>query len=226
MFELEKFQENYAEVQAEIAHLNLVDDPQLLIVTKYLKAEDMEKLYQAGYRRFGENRPNDLLKKQAQLPYSDIEWHFIGRLQTRPVRKIIDSIDYLHSLDRPSLAEEIQKRRQEPLDCFLQVNVTGEETKTGVQVDQVDQAVDRLAAFDKIRLVGLMTMARHDDTDSQIQETFSRLREAQENVAQQEIPHAPCQSLSMGMSNDYLIAAKEGTSILRLGSRLYQGMSL
>lgn len=197
----------------------------LVAVTKTVGPLTMASLYDLGQRHFGENRPQVLLEKQAALAHlPQIVWHFIGHLQTRQVKSIIDKIDYLHSLDRQSLADEIQKRSPKLVNCFVQVNVSGEESKSGIHPDQVLPWIHSLKDHDKIRIVGLMTMAPQHASPDQITAYFSQLKALQEEVAKQEWLHAPCTETSMGMSGDYELAVKEGASFVRIGSTLFEGV--
>ncbi|MBG9982717.1 YggS family pyridoxal phosphate-dependent enzyme [Aerococcaceae bacterium DSM 111020] len=214
--------QNVQQINKNIQEINA--NAQLVAVTKYVGEEEMRELLEAGMCHFGENRVAALREKQSLLEdVSDsIQWHFIGNLQTRAVKDVINQIDYLHSLDRLKLAKEIQKRANHTIQCFLQVNVSGEESKSGIHPAQIDEIIEQMAAFDKIHINGLMTMAPIDATDSELQEYFAELKSLQENIAAKKIPHAPCTELSMGMSRDYLIALEEGATYVRIGSALYQ----
>ncbi|WP_314197682.1 YggS family pyridoxal phosphate-dependent enzyme [Abiotrophia defectiva] len=197
--------------------------PQLVAVSKTVGADQIQALYDLGQRHFGENRYPALLEKQAALAQTapDIVWHFIGRVQTRQVKEFINQIDYLHALDRFDLAKEIQKRADHPIKCFLQVNVSGEESKTGYEPEQVFAAIEQLAPYDKIEIVGLMTMAPADALEGELHFFFKTLKHLQLLVQEAGYPHAPCTELSMGMSQDYTIATEEGASFLRVGSALF-----
>ncbi|WP_454927712.1 YggS family pyridoxal phosphate-dependent enzyme [Abiotrophia defectiva] len=197
--------------------------PQLIAVSKTVGADQIQALYDLGQRHFGENRYPALLEKQATLAQTapDIVWHFIGRVQTRQVKEFINQIDYLHALDRFDLAKEIQKRADHPIKCFLQVNVSGEESKTGYEPEQVFAAIEQLAPYDKIEIVGLMTMAPADALEGELHFFFKTLKHLQLLVQEAGYPHAPCTELSMGMSQDYTIATEEGASFLRVGSALF-----
>lgn len=198
----------------------------LVAVTKTVESDVIRDLYDLGLSNFGENRPNVLADKLVELKdlRDQINWHFIGNLQSRQVKTIINDIDYLHSLDRMSLAKEIQKRADHTIKAFLQVNVSGEDSKSGFQPDQVEKAVEEMAAYDKIQIIGLMTMAPIDATEDELKQYFSQLKELQEKIAQQNYNHAPCSELSMGMSQDYPIAVREGATFVRIGSAIYQGL--
>ncbi|MCY7225594.1 YggS family pyridoxal phosphate-dependent enzyme [Abiotrophia defectiva] len=197
--------------------------PQLVAVSKTVGADRIQALYDLGQRHFGENRYLALLEKQSALAQTapDIVWHFIGRVQTRQVKEFINQIDYLHALDRFDLAKEIQKRADHPIKCFLQVNVSGEESKTGYEPEQVFAAIEQLAPYDKIEIVGLMTMAPADALEGELHFFFKTLKHLQLLVQEAGYPHAPCTELSMGMSQDYTIATEEGASFLRVGSALF-----
>ena len=197
--------------------------PQLIAVSKTVGADQIQALYDLGHRHFGENRYHALLEKQAALAQTapDIVWHFIGRVQTRQVKEFINQIDYLHALDRFDLAKEIQKRADHPIKCFLQVNVSGEESKTGYEPEQVFAAIEQLAPYDKIEIVGLMTMAPADALEGELHFFFKTLKHLQLLVQEAGYPHAPCTELSMGMSQDYTMATEEGASFLRVGSALF-----
>ena len=197
--------------------------PQLVAVSKTVGADQIQALYDLGQRHFGENRYPALIEKQAALAQTtpDIVWHFIGRVQTRQVKEFINQIDYLHALDRFDLAKEIQKRADHPIKCFLQVNISGEESKTGYEPEQVFAAIEQLAPYDKIEIVGLMTMAPADALEGELHFFFKTLKHLQLLVQEAGYPHAPCTELSMGMSQDYTIATEEGASFLRVGSALF-----
>lgn len=196
----------------------------LIAVTKYIESDVLRKMVDSGISKVAENRTESLLEKQEELGElsQSIEWHFVGRLQTRPVRKIINQIDYLHSLDRMSLIKEVNKRAEQPVKCFLQVNVSGEEQKAGFKPEEVLSVVEELKNSPNIYLLGLMTMAPHEESEEQLREHFSALKTLQEEVAELNLDYAPCLELSMGMSNDYEIAIQEGATMVRVGRMLFK----
>lgn len=200
----------------------------LVAVTKTVSPEWMRHLYQQGIQCFAENRTQTLIEKQAALKdmCPRIEWHFIGRLQTRQVKDVINHIDYLHSLDRLNLAKEIDKRARKEVRCFVQVNVSGESTKAGVQPENVLTMIEALAQYPKICVVGLMTMAPFEASQAAIRQQFHQLKLLQQMVANHQFPHAPCTELSMGMSQDYPVAVQEGATFIRVGSAFFEGLDL
>ncbi|WP_167374903.1 YggS family pyridoxal phosphate-dependent enzyme [Gottfriedia luciferensis] len=215
--------QNYERISEQIKAAKILanrnDDVTLIAVTKEVSADVAKEVLAEGIMQLGENRFEGLKDKQEQIQ-DDVVWHFIGSLQTRKVKDIIHRIDYLHSLDRLSLAEEIQKRATEPLKCFLQVNVSGEESKHGLDPSEVLEFARQLAEFDKVKVVGLMTMAPFTENELIIRNSFKGLKELQEKVKELQIANIPCTELSMGMSNDFEIAIEEGASFIRIGTDL------
>lgn len=209
--------------QVEKVRISLVDYPNVKIVaaTKYVGIDETREVVEAGIKDIGENRAESLLEKYEALSDLDITWHFFGVLQARKVRSIIDKIDYLHSLDSYSTANEINKRRKEPLKCFVQVNISEESTKSGLDPSKVVNFIKGLSKYDKIEVVGLMTIAKLTFDDVLLENYFIRMRRLQEQIQALNLPYAPCTELSMGMSNDYLLAVKYGATMVRLGRTIF-----
>lgn len=195
------------------------DEVTVIAVTKQVSEERTQNVLDQGIIHLGENRPEGLLAKQHKIPQGAV-WHFIGNVQSRKVKEIIDRVDYVHSLDRLSLAKEIQKRAVEPVDCFVQVNVSGEDSKSGVSPAETQRFIESLSGYDKIRVVGLMTMAPLTEDQETIRSVFKELRELRDQLAAVKMQHAPVTKLSMGMSNDYRIAIEEGATHVRIGTAL------
>ena len=147
-------------------------------------------------------------------------WHFIGTLQSRKVKEVVEIFDYIHSLDRLSLAKEIEKRATKKIKCFIQVNVSGEKTKHGLEPSELIPFVNELQPFSKIEIVGLMTMAPNEDDPENTRPFFRQLKQLQLEVKQLQLDYAPCDELSMGMSNDFQVAIEEGATFIRLGTSL------
>ncbi|KGR87621.1 YggS family pyridoxal phosphate-dependent enzyme [Lysinibacillus odysseyi] len=191
----------------------------IVAVTKQVDVARTKEVLEAGLVHLGENRPEGLHTKQEQIK-SGAHWHYIGTLQTRKVKQIINTIDFLHSLDRLSLAEEIEKRAEKPVKCFIQANVSGEESKHGLVYEEVIPFIKQLASYSKIEVVGLMTMAPNTEDEDVIREVFRELKKLQQEVVALQLAYAPCTELSMGMSNDYEIAIEEGATFVRIGTAL------
>ncbi|MRX73320.1 YggS family pyridoxal phosphate-dependent enzyme [Bacillus lacus] len=191
----------------------------IIAVTKYVSVERAKEAAAAGITALGENRAEGLLEKYEALG-SEAQWHFIGSLQTRKVKEIIDKVTYIHSVDRLSLAREISKRAAKPIKCFVQVNTSGEESKSGLQPDETVSFIESLQEYEHIEVAGLMTMAPLTDDEEVLRNCFSSLRKLRDAVNALQLKHAPCTELSMGMSNDYKIAVEEGATFVRIGSAL------
>jgi PLP dependent protein len=191
----------------------------IIAVTKYVSIDRTKEAVEAGVVHLGENRDEGFLEKREAIGDKPI-WHFIGSLQTRKVKNVINKIDYLHSLDRLSLASEIQKRATKKVKCFIQVNVSGENAKHGLNPQELMGFLKGLEPFTLIEVVGLMTMAPLTEESEIIRKNFSDLKELQKNVQALGLSYAPCNELSMGMSNDYEIAIEEGATYIRLGTSL------
>lgn len=209
----ENIQQACEKAGRERAEVNVV------AVTKSVSAMRASEVLEAGFKHLGENRAEGLAAKQQEMA-ADIVWHYIGNIQSRKVREIVDNVSYLHSLSRMSIVKEIQKRANETLDCFVQVNISGEDSKSGVSPEELDEFIREVRNYDKVRIVGLMTMAPNTDDTALIRSIFSKLRELRDSLSAQNLAHAPCTELSMGMSNDYSIAIEEGATFIRIGTAL------
>lgn len=218
--------ENLAKIQADINEIcgRVGRDPKevnIVAVTKYVSLETTEAALNAGLSHIGENRAEAAVQKWQALQNRGI-WHFIGSLQTRKVKEITGKFDYLHSLDRLSLAKEVDKRLKDGqvMKCFVQVNVSKEESKSGLSPTEVIPFIKELVEYKGIQVVGLMTMAPFYKDPEQTRPVFQKLRELRDDVHSLKLEHAPCTELSMGMSNDYRIAVEEGATFIRIGSAL------
>ncbi|OXS63331.1 hypothetical protein B0G93_103157 [Bacillus sp. V-88] len=195
------------------------EDVNIVAVTKYVSIDRAEEAVEAGLLHLGENRDEGLISKWDVLR-DKARWHFIGSLQSRKVKNIIDKVSYIHSLDRLSLAKEIHKRADKPVSCFVQVNVSGEGSKHGISPGEVKEFVGSLKDLSNIKVVGLMTMAPNTDDEPFLRSCFRQLKTIQEEIGSLNLPYAPCTELSMGMSNDYVIAIEEGATFIRIGTAL------
>jgi PLP dependent protein len=188
----------------------LSKDYTTVCASKYFNTDQMRLLYQKGIFHFGENRAQDLLKKMNDLNDLKITWHFIGHLQTNKVKEIINCIDYLHTLDRLNLAEMIQKYAIKPVKCFVQVNLTEENQKSGVLLPNLAQFLLEIKKYDKIEVIGLMTIGKDNDLGA-TEAAFEKL--------DQLASHYQLALRSMGMSYDYELAVKHHATHLRIGRK-------
>jgi PLP dependent protein len=195
------------------------DDVKLIAVTKYVSIERAQEALEAGVNHLGENRDEGLLAKWEVIKDKP-SWHFIGSLQKRKVKNIIDKVEYIHSLDRLSLAEEINKRAKQKIKCLVQVNISGEESKHGLTSEEAIVFIESLRPYENISVEGLMTMAPFTNEEHVIRDCFRKLRKLRDQVQSLHLSFAPCTELSMGMSNDFQIAIEEGATMIRIGTAL------
>jgi pyridoxal phosphate enzyme (YggS family) len=195
-------------------------------VTKYVDLEATKRVLDLGLDHIGESRVQDALPKQAELGKRGV-WHFIGHLQRNKVKDVIGRFHYLHSLDRFSLAEEIDRRvrqkGEKPLRSFIQVNVSGEESKYGIDPGELEEFALEVANLSTIEVVGLMTMAPVAENPEEVRPVFRELKRLQEKLQRLNQPRLQVPHLSMGMSQDFDIAIEEGATWIRLGSVLVGG---
>lgn len=206
--------------QLSFVRSTLPEGVKLVAVSKTHPAEAIRAAYDAGHRVFGESRPQELREKHEALP-KDIEWHMIGHLQTNKVREVVGNVTLIQSVSSLHLAEAISKRgvsHDVTSDVLLEVNVSGEESKSGFSPDEVRAALDDILALPALRVRGLMTMAPAHDMDA-ARRTFSGLRELRDELASRSGLELPV--LSCGMSDDFPIAVEEGSTIVRLGRTVF-----
>lgn len=191
----------------------------VVAATKYFTPNEMRELYDTGINHFGENRVEAFLPKYEELQDLNVTWHFIGTLQTKKVKKVVNKIDVLHSLNTIKLAIELNKRREEVLPCFLQVNISNEENKHGFDIEEVEDVLKELSSLEKINIVGFMGMAEYTSNDDIIHKEFQKLNDLQKSI--KETLGVDIKQLSIGMSNDYKVALEHQATHLRLGSILF-----
>jgi len=180
----------------------------IICASKYYSIEEMKQLHLKGINHFGENRTDVFLNKYHALKDVSNNWHFIGHLQRNKAKDVLPLIDYLHTLESLKLAEVIQKIRTHPLKCFIQVNATQEPQKYGVLLKDVTSFYNELKKYDKIQVVGLMSMGKLDD-EHHTRRAFQACAQLSQSLS---LPF-----VSMGMTDDYQIAIEEGSTHLRLG---------
>lgn len=203
------------------AHQN-PEDINVISVTKYVDAGIAGALMETGLTHIAENRVDKFLDKYESLKNKDLIWHLIGSLQRRKVKSVINLVDYFHALDSVSLAEEIQKRAKHPIKCFLQVNISEEESKHGFTISELPQVIEELAQLNQIQLVGLMTMAPLGASEGTIRDIFKKANKLRLKLESENRKNMPFTELSMGMSGDYKIAIQEGATFVRIGSSFFK----
>ena len=203
------------------ANRNL-DAVSVIAVTKYVDVQTAEALLPLGIHHIGENRVDKFLEKYQALKDYPVTWHLIGTLQRRKVKEVIPYVDYFHALDSLKLAQEIQKRRDQVIKCFLQVNISGEESKHGFSKEELLELLPELAKLDQIEYVGLMTMAPFEADSEKLKEIFKETQALQAEIREKQIPNMPMTELSMGMSRDFKEAIQFGSTFVRIGTAFFK----
>ncbi|WP_352169734.1 YggS family pyridoxal phosphate-dependent enzyme [Proteiniborus sp. MB09-C3] len=206
------------------------DDIIMVAVTKTVDVDRINEAIELGVTDIGENKVQEIQDKYQKIN-SNVKWHMIGHLQSNKVKYIIDKVCMIHSLDRMSLAEEIQKRAEEhniSVDVLIQVNIAEEDSKFGLKKEEVIPFIESIRDFSRIRVKGLMTIAPYVENPEEVRFVFRDLKNLFEKIKELNIPNIDMKYLSMGMTNDYEIALEEGANIVRIGTgifgkRLYKG---
>lgn len=193
------------------------DNVKIIAATKYMNVEQTKALVEAGISCLGENRTDLFLEKYEALKDYDVEWHFFGVLQSRKIKDVVNKIDCLHSLEKLSVAMELDKRLEKTLDCFVQVNISEEPNKQGIPASKVKTFIKSLSKCQNIRVIGLMCIAKMTYDTEILEDSFAKMKKIKDEIEAMNLEYAPCHELSMGMSNDYKIALKYGATQIRLG---------
>ncbi|MBM7581975.1 pyridoxal phosphate enzyme (YggS family) [Caldicoprobacter guelmensis] len=195
----------------------------IVAVTKTVDVGRIMEAINAGICHIGENRVQEFVKKHEFIPV-DVKRHLIGTLQTNKVKYIIDKVDLIHSLDRLSLAKELDKRAaavNRVVPVLIQVNVSKEATKSGIYEEEVESFIEQLEPFEHIRVKGLMTIAPLSEDAESVRPYFARLKELFEKIKEGKYNHIDMEYLSMGMTNDFEVAIEEGANIVRIGRAIF-----
>ena len=199
---------------------NKTKTAQLIVVTKHQSIQNIKNIYEIGERNFGENKVQDLLIKQKQLP-NDIKWHLIGHLQTNKVKLIAPFIHMIQSVDSLKLIKTINRyaeQHQRIINCLIQIKIAQEDTKYGFTIEDAIQILNTniLSKYKHINIQGIMGMASFTKNKNQIREEFKILKQVFDSFQEKHT------ILSMGMSNDYILAYKSGSNMIRIGSAIFQ----
>jgi hypothetical protein len=198
----------------------------LVAVSKTKPISDLQEAYDAGQRVFGENYPQEMRDKHEVLP-KDIQWHFIGHLQTNKIKYIIDYVKLIHSIDTANLLEAVNKeakKHDRVVDCLLQFHIALEETKFGLDLDEARQLLDSEAfkQMENIRVCGVMGMGTFTDDMEEVRKEFKHLKSIFETLKKDYFAdQEQFKEISMGMSEDYPIAIEEGATLIRVGSKIF-----
>jgi hypothetical protein len=199
------------------------DSIKLLAVTKTIPTEYIIKAIDAGITMLGENYVQEAKDKIAAIG-SRAKWHMIGHLQTNKAKYVVTLFDYVHSVDRLELAQELDKRAgliNRKLNVLIEVNVSGEESKSGIPADDAPALIKQIAGLDNLAVRGLMTMAPYSNNPENSRLYFSTLRNLRDIISRQQISGIQMEELSMGMTNDFEVAIEEGATIVRIGREIF-----
>lgn len=216
-----KIKENLIRIREEIAPYT----PNIIAVTKYFDEIAIEEAYEAGLRDFGESRVIEAIEKIQKLPeeiQNNSKFHFIGHLQTNKVRKAVEHFDVIHSVDTLKVAEKISESATEIgkiQNIFLQLNNAGEVQKSGFSKEELFSDFEKISVLPNIKILGLMNMAPLGASESLLRELFHGVRTMRDELEEKFNYKLP--EMSMGMSQDYVIAAQEGATMLRIGRKLF-----
>ena len=224
-------------IQERIAHAceesnRDVDSVQLIAVTKTYPLDVIREAFDAGIRHFGENRVQELKLKSQALPGvhkgGDVFWHMIGHIQRNKAKEVIDCADFVHALDTERLAVELDRRAgaaDRKLPCLIQVNVSSEQSKFGLNPADVPDFLDKLVAFENLEIKGFMTLASPTPDPERVRPQFGLLRSILEEAKATHPGIGTFEYLSMGMSGDFEVAIQEGATHVRVGSALFGARS-
>jgi pyridoxal phosphate enzyme (YggS family) len=212
--------ENITEIEK-----GLRQETRLVAVTKTKPVEALQEAYNAGTKRFGENKVQEMASKYDVLP-KDIEWHMIGHLQSNKVKYMASFVSLIHSVDSFKLLKEINKeakKNNRTIDCLLQIYIAREETKFGLSDEEAIEILTsaELNTLTNIRIVGLMGMASNTEDETIVRSEFQSLKTLFESFKEYENAQIKMLELSMGMSGDYIIAMEEGSTLVRVGSAIF-----
>ena len=221
-----KIQQNYRKIMEDIKKYSPYPEKvKILFVSKYLNVEEHRTLIEMGYDYFGENRAQlyrDKLNEFSGEKYKNIKWDFIGRLQKNKIKYIISSVSLIHSIDSYELLEEINKKAIENnkiINGLIEINVSKEESKTGVYIEDFKKDSEKYFSMSNVKIIGFMIMAPFEASEAEINSYFSNMRDLKEEYQKK---YDYVTTLSMGMSNDYVEALKNGATIIRIGSKLFK----
>ncbi|OLS01691.1 YggS family pyridoxal phosphate-dependent enzyme [Tissierella creatinophila] len=199
------------------------DSVNIIAVTKTIDIESIQKAIELGVRDIGENRVQELMEKMNVFK-KNANYHMIGHLQTNKVKYIIDKVSLVHSLDRISLAKEMDKQAKQKdiiVDALIQVNVAEEESKFGLSVKEVIPFIEEVLNFQNINIKGLMTIAPFTNDEKLLRDIFRKMYNLKQNINDKNYENVDLEYLSMGMTNDYRIAIEEGSNMVRIGTGIF-----
>ncbi len=212
------------EISKTLNSCNRDDDVILIAVSKTVDVEQMDEALDSGIENFGENKVQEVERKYANISKKAV-WHLIGSLQTNKVKYIIETVDLIHSLDRISLAKEIDKKAKENeliMNCLIQVNISLEDSKHGLLLEDVENFIKQVSSdYKNIKILGLMGMAPFEENPEMTRPYFKKLKTLFNELSTLSLENVEMKYLSMGMTNDYKIAIEEGSNMVRIGTGIF-----
>ncbi len=199
------------------------DEVTLVAVSKTKPVEMIREAYDAGIRDFGENKVQEMMEKQEQLP-GDIRWHMIGHLQRNKVKYLIGKVHLIHSVDSLRLAQDISAqsiKNDVDTDILIEVNIAGEASKFGISRDEALTLVEQAALLPRIHIKGLMVVAPYVDDPEENRSYFKQMKQLSLDIESKNIDNATVCMLSMGMTGDYEVAIEEGATLVRVGTGIF-----
>lgn len=199
-------------------------DITVIAVSKTVESERAKEAVKAGINNLGENRVQELIKKYDELSDLDVKWHMIGHLQKNKVKYIIDKTVLIHSVESLSLAEEINKRAEKNnfvANVLIELNIGEEESKFGINEENVYDFITSMEQFENIRVLGLMTVAPFCENPEDVRWVFKKMKNIYDKISTMNLRNTEMNYLSMGMTNDYEIAIEEGSNIIRIGTAIF-----
>lgn len=220
--------ENLREVETNIALAcekagRSRDEVTLIAVSKTKPVSMLNEIYDAGIRTFGENKVQELMEKEEEMP-KDISWHLIGHLQRNKVKHVAGKVALIHSVDSYRLAEEINvqaKKNRVTVPILIEVNIAAEDTKFGVKPQETAQLIEEISSLENVRVAGLMTIAPNVQNPEDNRVHFRALKQLSVDIASKNIDNVGMKILSMGMTGDYMVAIEEGATMVRVGTGIF-----
>ena len=224
----EELQTNLAEVEKRVAEAckragRDRSEVTLIAVSKTKPVEDLQVIYDAGIRQFGENKVQELTGKIPEMP-DDIDWHLIGHLQRNKVKYIVDKVKLIHSVDSYRLAEEINiqaKKKGVVADVLIEVNAANEATKFGVRLEEAEQLCEEISHLDAVHIMGLMTIAPNVVVSEENRAIFHKIKDLSVDIDNKKFDNVDMKIISMGMTNDFEVAIEEGATHVRVGTAIF-----
>ena len=211
---------NLEEINKNLKSIDLANKVTLVAVSKQQSIDKIIQAIHVGQKIFGENYLQEAIKKIELLKEHKLEWHFIGPIQSNKCKLIAKNFSWVHTVDRLKIARRINEARENmpPINICIQINISQEDTKSGLLLDDLDNFADELKTYDNLKIRGLMAIPSNSLNDEKLTIEFNLLRDKYEIMKKK---YLSMDTLSMGMSNDYLLAIKNGSNLVRIGSKIF-----